>query len=375
MKRVALALLAAWGTLVPGAAVRGEDRVTIRGEYYREPSTRVIQPVVEISKDLPDGFDVSTHYLVDAITSASASAGAAVDNIFTEIRNEVGLGVGKSWERTRATLGYKYSAESDYWSHAVVGSLARRFWGDTSTVALSGGLSRDTVGFRGRTPPCLAAGGFSCPLDAVFGGLAYTQVLSPVAIAQVNLDSAYLSGFLGNPYRQVPGIGYEVLPDRRLRNAVSLRLAYYFPGSATGLQLQYRRYWDLDPGGNSSWGLSANTLEGRVYHSLGRDLEVRLLYRQYFQNHAGLWCDVMSNPGCSVMDDLHLSYFTTDPKLGPMRTEYPEVKLLWDAEALGPYPFLRWFASGAFEISYGRYFQNTSFGNAHVLQAGYTMPY
>ena len=28
-----------------------------------------------------------------------------------------------------------------------------------------------------------------------------------------------------------------------------------------------------------------------------------------------------------------------------------------------------------FEIAYGHYFQSTSFGGAHVLQAGYTMPY
>ena len=79
--------------------------------------------MVEIRKDLPHGFDVQTHYLLDAITSASANAGAGKDSIFTEIRNEVGLGVGKNWNRTRATLGYLYSAESDYWSHALRASV------------------------------------------------------------------------------------------------------------------------------------------------------------------------------------------------------------------------------------------------------------
>jgi hypothetical protein len=376
LKRVALALLAAWGTLVPGAAVRGEDRVTIRGEYYREPSTRVIQPVVEISKDLPDGFDVSTHYLVDAITSASANAGAVSDNIFTEIRNEVGLGVGKTWDRTRATLSYKYSAESDYWSHTLAGSLARRFWGDTATLALSGGLSLDAVGFRGRTPQCEALGSYSCPLDAVFGGLAYTQVISPVAIAQLNLDSAYLWGFLGNPYRQVPNFGYEVVPDRRLRSAVSLRFAYAFPSSGTGVQLQYRYYRDLYPGtspsGSDPWGLSAHTVEGRFYQRLSRDLELRLLYRQYVQTRAAFWCDAISNADCYAAGS---AFYSTDPKLGPLHTEYPEIKLIWDAESLRPFRFFNWFAAGSFEISYGRYYQNTSFADAHVLQAGYTMPY
>jgi hypothetical protein len=376
----ALLLLVTLGTLFGRAAVRAEDRVTIRGAYYREPSTRVIQPMIEITKDLPHGFDLNASYLVDAITSASAAAGTAVDSIFTEIRNQVGLGVGKNWDRTRATLSYKYSAESDYWSHALWASLARRFWGDTATVGGFAGLSLDSVGFRGRTPPCLAADGFSCPLDSVFAGLAYTQVLSPVAIAQINLDSAALWGFLANPYRQVANVGPELVPDRRLRNALSVRVAYYFPTVETGLQLQYRYYRDFYPGSLGGppdpWGLSASTVEGRVYRRLGRDLEVRLLYRQYFQQPPAFWCDVAANPSCPAIPiPARWNFASTDPALGPVRTEYPEIKLIWDAESWRGVRFFRWFAAGTFEISYGRYFQNDSFGNAHVLQTAYSMPY
>jgi Protein of unknown function (DUF3570) len=367
-------------TLLPGTSSRAEDRVTIRGAYFREPSTRVIQPMVEITKDLPGGFDLDAHYLVDTITSASAAAGTTVDSIFTEVRNEVGLGVGKNWDRTRVTLSYKYSAESDYWSHALWASLARRFWGDTATIGAFGGFSLDSVGFRGRTPPCLAADGFSCPLDSVFAGVAYTQVLSPVAIAQVNLDSSTLWGFLANPYRQVANVGPEVLPERRLRTALSARVAYYVPEAWTGFQLQYRYYRDFYPGslGGASdpWGLSASTIEGRVYFRLRRDLEVRLLYRQYFQQPPNFWCDVPTNPGCTPAQSMPpSSYASTDPALGPVRTEYPEVKLIWDADALREVPFLRWFAAGTFEISYGRYIQNDAFGSAHVLQTSYSMPY
>jgi hypothetical protein len=374
-------LLAAGGGAVSlAAAARAEDLVTIRGAYYREPSTRVIQPVVEIRKDLPDGFDVNAHYLVDTITSASAAAGTTIDNIFTEIRNEVGLGVGKSWERTRATLSYKYSAESDYWSHAMWASASRRFWGDTATVGIFGGFSLDQVGFTVRTPPCRTSTGSSCPLDSVFAGLAYTQVLSPVAVAQINLDSAALWGFLANPYRQEPNVGPEVFPDRRLRNAVSLRFAYYVPEWATGFQFQYRYYRDFYPGGLGGapdpWGLTASTLEGRIYHRLSRDLEVRLLYRQYFQGPPAFWCDIATNSGCSPMASLPpWPYGTSDPAVGPVRTEYPEIKLYWEAVSLSSVRFFRWFAAGTFEISYGRYFQNDAFGNAHVLQTGYSMPY
>ncbi|HEY6478175.1 MAG TPA: DUF3570 domain-containing protein [Polyangia bacterium] len=378
MKRAGIFLLALAGTLVPRAPVRADNEVTIRGAYYREPSTRVIQPVVEIAKDLPYGFDVRAHYLVDTITSASAAAGTGADNIFTEIRNELAIGVGKNWNRTRVTLSYKYSAESDYWSHAVWASVAQRLWADTATVGLFGGVSLDEVGFSNvpRRPNCVNPESLSCPLDSVYGGFAYTQVLSPVDVAQLNLDAANLWGFLANPYRQVP-MGPEVLPTNRLRTAFSVRYAHYIPEAQSGIQVQFRYYHDFDPTSFSSdpWGLSASTIEARIYHQLTRELQIRLLFRQYFQQPPAFWCDVPSNPGCTATITTSSPYQSSDPALGPVRTEYPEVKLIWDADALRAIPFFRWFAAGTFEISYGYYFQNNAFGNAHVLQTGYTMPY
>ena len=50
------------------------------------------------------------------------------------------------------------------------------------------------------------------------------------------------------------------------------------------------------------------------------------------------------------------------------------MQLVWAADAFRTVPFLRWFAAGTFEVSYGHYFQNDSFGNAHVLQTGYRLP-
>ncbi len=363
------------------ARAHGADQVTIRGAYYREPSTRVIQPVVDIQKDLPHGVDIDAHYLVDAITSASAAAGTTVDSIFTEIRNEVGLGVGKNWDRSRATLSYRYSAESDYWSHGFAGSFAQRMWADTATLALALGVSLDTMSSRDRTPQCASPPSLQCWLHSYFGGLSYTQVLSPVALAQVDAEIAYLNGFQGNLYRSVPGLGYEVPPDHRLRNAVAGRVAYYFPSLTMGLQLHYRYYWDIYPGTPKTpydpWQLQAHTVEARVYKQLTPSLEVRLLYRYHRQTGADFWCDVGLNPACYTPPGVMMTppYYSSDPKLGPVQTNYPEIKFLWAADALRTVPFLQWFAAGTFEIGYGYYMQNDSFGNAHVLQAGYTMPY
>ncbi len=52
--------LAALGLSRPLVA---EDRMTVRGNYYREASTRVLAPVVYVEKDVPDErFTVGAEY-------------------------------------------------------------------------------------------------------------------------------------------------------------------------------------------------------------------------------------------------------------------------------------------------------------------------
>jgi hypothetical protein len=361
--------------LAPGRA-RAEDYVTVRGAYYREPSTRVIQPTVEVERDSPTGWDVKAHFLVDTITSASVSAGTTSDSIFTETRNEASLTVRKRWDRSEIIAGYRYSAESDYWSHSMNVTGAQRFWGDTGRLAASIGLSLDSAASRFRTPACATPPDHSCPLDSLYFGLSYTQIISPVFLAQLSAESTNLDGFQGNLYRSVPNFGYENVPDQRLRNAVALRLAYYFPAAQVALRLHYRYYFDVFPGPVETvdpWHLQSHMLELRLYRPLTRDLTVRVSFRQYVQNSsANFWCDVLASPTCYEPGSV---YYTTDPKLGHVYTEYPEGELIWTAERLREIPVLGWLSAGTFTISYGRYIQNTSFGDAHVLQAGYTMPY
>jgi hypothetical protein len=353
---------------------RADDYVTVRGAYYREPSTRVIQPTVEVERDSPTGWDVKAHFLVDTITSASVSAGTSTDSIFTETRNEAALTIRKRTDRSEISVGYKYSAESDYWSHSISVSGSQRFWGDTARVGASMGLSLDTLGSRFRTPDCATPPSHSCPLVSLFFGLSYTQILSPVLIAQVSAETADLDGFQGNLYRSVATFGYERVPTQRLRNAVAARLAYYIPRASLALQLQYRYYFDLFPGHADTgdpWRIQSHMIEARVYRPITRDLSIRLSYRQYLQSSASFWCDLAAMPACY----LGAVYYTSDPKLGPVHTEYPEIEFFWQAEGLRDVPVLGWLAAGTFQISYGRSFQSTSFANAHVLQAGYTLPY
>jgi Protein of unknown function (DUF3570) len=245
-------------------------------------------------------------------------------------------------------------------------------------VRLSVGRGWDSMTARGRTPECRPGmSALSCPLDVWFAGVNYTQILTPVWLAQLSYELAYLDGFQGNLYRSVPNFGYEVVPNQRLRHAIAPRTAYYFPATGTGLQAHYRFYWDNYPGSDGAsmmdpWELRAHTIEGRVYQQLTQDLEVRLLFRYHWQNNAQFWCDTLARPGCYQPGSV---YYSTDPKLGALTTKYPEIKFVWDATALRDTPFFRWFAGGSFEISYGYFMQTTSFGGAHLLQAGYRLPY
>jgi hypothetical protein len=379
----AAACLAA--AVAASSGARAEDYVTLRGAYYREPSTRVIQPTVEVERDSPTGWDVKAHFLVDTITSASVSAGTTADSIFTETRNEAALAVRKRWSRSELIGSYKYSSESDYWAHTFGLSGAQRFWGDTARVSAAVGISLDSVSSRFRTPECAIPPSHSCPLDTTFAGLSYTQIVSPVWLFQLSAETAYLDGFQGNLYRSVPNFGYEKVPDRRLRNAFAARTAYYIPELSLALRAAYRYYFDVFPVGlppgvdlpagvtSDPWRLQSHMLELRAYRPLTRSLTMRLLYRRYWQNSsANFWCDAIADPRCYPPGSV---YYTTDPKLGHVQTSYPELELVWQADALRPVPVLGWLAAGTFTISYGRYFQNTSFGDAHVLQAGYTMPY
>ncbi len=75
----ALAAAVAVALVLQPRVLNAEDRVNFRGAYFREASNRVIQPMMELTKDLPQGYDVGGHLLVDAISSASIAQGAMVD--------------------------------------------------------------------------------------------------------------------------------------------------------------------------------------------------------------------------------------------------------------------------------------------------------
>ena len=175
-----------------------------------------------------------------------------------------------------------------------------------------------------------------------------------------------------------------------MRNAITPRIAYYFPRSETGFQLHYRYYFDFYPGDagtpSDPWLITAHTSRRACTSSSTPTLEMRLRCRYYRQSHADFWCDgATGRPRCRPRSSARWRPIrppaTWTPRLlhrgseaGPGAHRVPGGEADLGADALRTVPFLRWFAAGTFEISYGHYFQNDSFGNAHVLQTGYTLP-
>ena len=85
-----------------------------------------------------------------------------------------------------------------------------------------------------------------------------------------------------------------------MRNAITPRIAYYFPRTETGLQLHYRFYFDFYPGEPATpsdpWLITSHTIEARVYQQVTPTLQVRLLFRYYRQSHASFWCAAPTRP-------------------------------------------------------------------------------
>lgn len=363
--------------------------MSVRGIYYREPSTRVVQPIVQVRKDLPRDVDVTATYLLDAITSASVGAGMLNgDTAFHELRNEVNLEVGKTWSgHTRLAPLYRYSQEPDWTSHTVGLRVHRDVWENSGTVALTTALSFDHA----------IGPNLDKSMRSLFAGASYTQALTPTTLAQVVYDLTFQDGFFGNPYLNTPNYGHENPPRQRLRHALAARVAQYLPRATLGFQAHYRFYWDQDPSGGADnpWGLTAHSLELRIYKSLGRDVEARLSYRAHSQTSAEFWCNADERAGGDAgCYGRSASYWSFDPKYGQLATQLPELKLMWALRSWEGLPLFGFFSPGTLEVSYGYFFQSAHYGGnnrpqtgyatflvphdwggAHVLQGGYSRPF
>ena len=176
----------------PAAA---EDRISLQGAYFREASNRIVQPMMEVTKDLPGGYDVGAHFLVDAISSASVAQGALVDEVFSETRYEGSISVGRTIDLTRIGGFLRYSHEPDYKSYTAGLSLAQEVWERTGTIGVNVAITSDDI-----IPPPQN----NKELNAWFAGVGYTQALSPTTVTQLVYEAFTQRGFIPTPTSRIP---------------------------------------------------------------------------------------------------------------------------------------------------------------------------
>ena len=380
------------------STVRADGEVVVRGNYWRDRNTRVLAPQATVRQEAPTGTTVEVDYLLDAITSASAAAGGLSDQPFTEIRNDIGARLAQRLGPTSLSVLYRYSTESDYWSHTAGGAFSVDLFQKNLTLATSYVYGHNTVAMRrgalGFIPACrnhlLGDGTYDCTLDTHYWSLSAAVVLSPRSLLEICYELSALKGFQSNPYRpaMVSGNGIvEVEPDARLRNTLTGVLRYtpvYKHGAIHHLTLlvKYRFYID-------DWGMRGHTPELRVALGLG-PTELRLTGRYHAQGGVDFLPKGYdaSSTGALPTYDMGVARancppagcYTGDAKLTASSSYFLELRFQLGLQFLNrpKVPLGRWIGQGVLAVSAGHYWNNnapqTQFGDAWVGGAELSLP-
>lgn len=363
----ALALLAA-------APARADGTLAVRGVYYKERATRVMQPMLDGAFEAGERGLVTGHVLVDAITSASQSSGAVNTEPFTEKRYEGGIGYTHEGDGWKAGGDTKYSSEPDYKSFYLGARGELELAQKNATVGLGGGLGRDTIsggpasGLAQLMLQCKrgAAETPQCDLQTYSLFASASHILSRTAVVGVSADFVAMRGYMSNPYRSaIVGTGTSVgtvrerHPTDRNRTAVAASARYHVRATETTLVGLYRFYRD-------NWKLRAHTPELRAIQAVGDGIDATVRYRFHRQTKKAFFYEErydMADEGDFLSDDVKLSKFTS-------HTLEAKVGLLGEVFELPD----RW-AGARFEAILQYVVQNNRFGNAVVAHAALTIPF
>jgi len=376
--------LALAGTLLALLArhAHADGAVTERDVYYKERSTRVIQPMLDGIFDAGARGLVSAHFLVDAITSASAGSGAANGTAFTERRYEAGGGYTHeldgprgSWvDKIRIGGDAKYSTESDYTSLygglRVEADVAQK----NATIGVGVGYSADNADNAGAQgpmggPPLVCDSNrptvtsASCAVDTFGFNASASQIVSKNAVVAVTYDLLRTTGFQSNPYRTVvtqSGLLPESHPDERTRQAFAASARIYVPASRTTFIPAYRYYTD-------NWSIHAHTPELRIVQEVGDHADAAITFRYYRQSAAYFFQERYG-----VIDPTAIHFITDDPKMSAFDGETLGAKLgIYGAE----FGLSGNWAAARFEGILSYVVQNNRFGNAGIAEFALTYPF
>jgi hypothetical protein len=367
--------------LVAGSA-RADGTLEARTVYYKEYSTRVIQPMVDGQFEIGARGLLDAHVLVDAVTSASAGAGGtAVSPQFSKNRYEGGVGYTHEYDGPAGTLldafrlhgEGRISHEPDYRSLYAGGRIEGDLFQKNVTAALGAWIMEDTRdvssrqsalgGLQLQCPSDTAATSNACNLtsSSVYGSA--SQIISRNAVVGASYELDYLDGYQSNPYRTVVtagGLVAEKHPFTRLRQAIGVQGRLYIPETETTLIGSYGFYHD-------DWKINAHTPQLRVVQQVGLSADASFAYRYYTQTRA--FFEQAKYPDPAVMP---LSYYTYDPKMTAFDSHLFEAKLGVYGREFG---LTGKWAGTRFEGLLEYIVQNNRFHNAGVAHVSVTIPF
>ncbi len=381
---LAALLLAALAVLSWPSPVDAEDRILIRGNYYRERSTRVLQPYISFSKDLPDErLTIGADYLMDVISSASIGAAALQlggDKVFTEMRHEAVLRVASRLRDWSVGSFFRYSTETDYESRSFGLSLARDLRQKTITVGANYGYTNDRafrilanvpgvrIPWKSKVPtqddPSDFVDGPSNVLQVHNASLGYNHVLTRALLASLQIEGSHARGPQENPYRRVRNGMEEVHPLLRRRLAVSGSARYAVPKARLVFEPRYRFSAD-------DWGIRTHAPQLRLHIRVIPELRLRARYRYYTQNASDFW----SATGDYSATD---RYRTADPKMGAFDSHTAGLQITYRFDKLAKTPTTSWLRGSWIQATYDHVFVDRDeyrFGNARIGSLALSVPF
>jgi hypothetical protein len=386
-----LLVLATWLGAAPVASA--EDRVTVRGNYYREQSTRVLSPELKMTVDVPDErLTLGAAYMLDAVTSASIATGTTAvtggDNTFTEIRHEATVSAASRLGDWQLGSFFRYSTETDWQSRSIGVSGGRDLLQRTINLSLSYAYNFDRVfrifdGFGRRLPWCggntepnCRDGGFgdgSNLLRTHYVSAGYSHILTRNLLSVFTVEYANAQGPMDNPYRgeQLPGIEFEKHPNERNRVTLFGSLRYAVAKGRATLEPRYRFYAD-------DWGIRGHSIDPRVHVRVTPNLRVRFRYRFYTQSEASFFRDDMqyvdtdapcrrgSTEGCA----------SADVKVDDWRSHTGGVQLTYGLDGLAAKTEQAWLEGAWVQATYNYVHQTNRFGPVRALGSlAFSMPF
>ena len=366
-----IAVLASAGT-ARAQAVDDEKIEAGTTTYIDQLDTVIYSPFARASAAVAGEVEVDVHWNADVITSASVDVITAATDSIQETRNELGIGVArkKLIANTDLEAAYAYSFENDGRSHILSAGAKRGFAEDNYEVALGYSLTLNGVGLGGEPSSTWR----SMTVQSLDVGL--TRLVNPRTMVEVMYSLYWASGYQANPYRRVPietaeelrGAIWvdEVVPDERLRNAVTARARRALGDRWFGT-VEYRFYID-------DWGVSAHTERASLAMELSPSLSLRVHQRAALQS------------GASFYEEHYLmetEYRTRDRRLSPHLSGMTGAAATWEKDlgsALGMlrvrlgYDALVWryseFSAPALSTTADAGMESLGWVLGHVIQLG-----